>query len=108
MPDLSGAILFVEDDAESQPHHFDRDLQSLLHTVDDEVQGLVIGGFERASRMTRQLLEQIVSTKTQLRGVPVVANVDFGHTDPLLTLPVGGRVSVAATDAHADLLLTQH
>ncbi len=31
MPELEGTIASVEDDAESQPHHFDRDLQSLLH-----------------------------------------------------------------------------
>ncbi len=109
MPHLSRAIVFVEDDAESQPHHFDRDLQSLLHHAGgDQVQGLVIGRFERASRMTRDLLEQIVSTKRQLRGVPVVANVDFGHTDPLLTFPVGGHVSIAAKGGHADLRVTQH
>ncbi len=36
--------------------------------------------------MTREALEHIVATKAQLRGVPVIANVDFGHTDPLVTL----------------------
>jgi hypothetical protein len=41
----------------------------------------------------------------------VVANVDFGHTDPLVTvtLPIGGTVEVLATrDAGARIRITRH
>jgi muramoyltetrapeptide carboxypeptidase LdcA involved in peptidoglycan recycling len=31
MPDLAGSVLLLEDDEEAQPHHFDRELQSLIH-----------------------------------------------------------------------------
>lgn len=109
MPELSDAIVLVEDDAESQPHHFDRDLQSLLQQPGaDRLQGVLVGRFERASGMTRDALTQIVGTKRQLRGVPVIANVDFGHTDPLVTLPIGGRADITAEGRSAQITITEH
>ncbi|MEV4308867.1 S66 peptidase family protein [Nonomuraea sp. NPDC049624] len=92
MPSLDGALLIVEDDLESHPAIFARNLTSLLQLPGAEtVRGLVIGRFQQASRMTRALLEQIVETQPGLRDVPVLANVDVGHTNPLATFPVGGR-----------------
>ena len=29
-----------------------------------------------------------------LEGKPVIANLDFGHSTPLLTLPVGGTAAL--------------
>ncbi|MEU1390779.1 MULTISPECIES: S66 peptidase family protein [unclassified Nonomuraea] len=98
MPSLDGALLIVEDDLESHPATFARNLTSLLQLPGAEtVRGLVIGRFQQASRMTRALLEQIVETQPGLRDVPVLANVDVGHTNPLATFPVGGRARLAVT-----------
>src|ERR1035437_753973 len=96
MPTLAGSILMIEDDCESTPAHFARDLTSLLQLPDaTDVQGLVIGRFQRASGMSRALLEQIVQSQTVLAGVPVLANADFGHTFPVMTFPIGGRASIS-------------
>lgn len=102
MPSLGGCLLFVEDDEESRAEHFDRDLQSLLHQVDlTGLAGLVIGRFQRASNIRREILAEIVATKQALAGVPVIAQVDFGHTTPQLTLPIGGRARLEAQgDSH--------
>ncbi|MFF2030608.1 S66 peptidase family protein [Arthrobacter sp. NPDC058192] len=96
MPSLDGALLFLEDDYESHPATFARDLTSLLQVPDARgITGLVIGRFQRASRMTKDLLEQIVRTQQGLSGLPVLANADFGHTQPQITLPIGGRAELA-------------
>ncbi len=72
----------IEDDSESLPHTFDRDLQSLIHQPGFErVRGLAIGRFQKASQMTPDLLRAIIGTKRELRGLPIIADVDFGHTD---------------------------
>jgi len=93
MPSLQDSILFLEDDYESRAHHFDRDLQSLIHLPDFAgVRGLVIGRFQKASEMTKELLTEIMRSKKQLSHIPVVANVDFGHSEPKITFPVGARV----------------
>lgn len=93
MPDLAERILLVEDDLEEQPVHFRRALTSLLQQPGAErVRAILVGRFQQRSNMTRRLLEQIVPS-----GIPIVANVDFGHTSPISTLPVGGTVEIDTT-----------
>lgn len=108
MPSLDGALLIVEDDAESDPVTFARNLTSLLQVPDAVgVRGLVVGRFQRASGMTRALLEQIVARQPRLAGLPVLANADFGHTSPLVTLPIGGQATVTV-GAQPSLVVTEH
>ena len=109
MPDLDGSVLFVEDDAAVKPWDFDRDLVSLIQQPGfDRVRALVIGRFQRASGMTRPLLERIVTAKPELSDVPVVANVDFGHTTPIITFPIGGTVLVVADRESPGLTIIDH
>lgn len=109
MPSLEGAVVFVEDDAQVKPWDVDRDLVSLLQQPGfASVRGLVIGRFQRATGMTLELLSQIVATKPELAGLPVLANVDFGHTTPCMTLPIGGMVELVAYSAGSSLTVTRH
>ena len=91
MPNMSDCILFVEDDELSIPETFARDLTSLLQAI-GPIRGLMIGRFQRKSGMTEELLHFILQKQPQLAGIPVMYNVDIGHTQPLLTLPIGGKV----------------
>lgn len=109
MPSLDGAILLLEDDFESHPATFARDLTSLLQLPDAAgVRGLAIGRFQKESRMTRSLLEQIIARQPSLEGVPVVANIDIGHTYPLATFPIGGEARLEAGAGAGSLLLLRH
>jgi muramoyltetrapeptide carboxypeptidase LdcA involved in peptidoglycan recycling len=95
MPSLDGALLMIEDDAMSDADTFARDLASLLQQPGAAgVQGVVIGRFQEASQVSRHLLEQIIGRHGRLAGLPVLANVDFGHTNPLATFPIGGQASL--------------
>lgn len=108
-PHLENSILFLEDDYESQPHHFDRDLQSLcLMPAFKQVKGLVIGRFQKASGMTKELLHAIIRTKKELRSIPVIAGVDFGHTSPMITFPIGGHVIINATQDKVNITIIKH
>lgn len=109
MPSLDNAIVFIEDDYSSNPFLFDRDLQSLLHQPDAEgIRALVIGRFQPESGIRRPLLEQIIASKKELKGKPVIANADFGHTSPMFTFPVGGSVQLQAEENRATLLFYKH
>jgi len=91
MPDISNSILFLEDDYEVNPPDFDRDLQSLIHTPNfDKVKGIVIGRFQKKTDMTLEKLKYIIKTKKELENIPIIAGVDFGHTYPMITFPIGG------------------
>jgi len=108
-PDLKDSVLFIEDDDESLPHTFDRDLQSLIHQPGfEEVRGIVIGRFQKKSQMTNDLLVKIIKTKKELDSLPVIANVDFGHTDPKITFPVGGTVEIIAEDDLFSIKILKH
>jgi muramoyltetrapeptide carboxypeptidase LdcA involved in peptidoglycan recycling len=109
MPSLKNSILFLEDDEESKAQHFDRDLQSLIHLKDFKyVKGLVIGRFQKESGISKDDLVQIVKTKKQLNKIPVLANADFGHTDPKFTFPIGGDVELKVTKSKGYLTFKTH
>ncbi len=109
MPDLDNTILFLEDDEESLPHHFDRNLVSLIQQPSfSGVKAIVIGRFQKASKMTNDLLRQMIDTKKELANLPVIANVDFGHTNPIITYPVGGEVLVNADKQKPAMTITRH
>ena len=109
MPSLKNTILFIEDDEESKPQHFDRDLQSLIHLPDfDGVKGIVIGRFQKASEMSEKLLTKIIKTKRELNDIPVIANVDFGHTTPHITFPIGGKARIFASKDKTKLEILEH
>ena len=111
MPSLQDSMLFLEDDHYTTDDiaEFDRNLQSLIHQPGfASVRALIIGRFQEGSLMTRAVLEQIIATKPELQGVPVVANVDFGHTDPLITFPIGGEVQLILQDQKRSLEILKH
>ena len=109
MPELDNTILFLEDDEESLPHHFDRDLVSLIQQPNfSGVKAIVIGRFQKASKMTNDLLLQMIESKKELKDIPVVANVDFGHTNTIITYPVGGMVEVKADKNYPSIVITKH
>ncbi len=95
MPNLKGSILFLEDDDTSKYVDFDRNLQSLIHLPDFKgVKGVVIGRFQKATEMASEKLIKIIKNKAELKNIPVIANVDFGHTSPIITFPIGGEASI--------------
>lgn len=109
MPDLQDSILFIEDDEESPPHTFDRDLQSLLHQADfSGVRGVVIGRFQKASQMEESKLLQIIGGKRELQRIPVVMNANFGHCTPQFTFPIGGRGEIKASHGKAQITILEH
>ena len=108
-PDISNSVLFLEDDAESKLVNFDRDLQSLIHLPNfDKVKGLVVGRFQNASEIKTEHLIKAIKSKRELSHIPVLANVDFGHTDPMVTFPIGGEVKMNVSDHKSVLEIVKH
>ncbi|WP_071459870.1 S66 peptidase family protein [Bacillus massilinigeriensis] len=104
MPSLKNSILFIEDDEESHLRTFDRDLQSLLHLPNaDGIQGVLIGRFQKDSGVTEEALRKIISSKEELTGVPVIAHVNFGHVNPIATIPIGCKASINTMDGNMDI-----
>lgn len=95
---FKGKILFVEDDEGESPKTVDRYFTQLRQMgVYEKLAGMVIGRFSRSVGFTKKdSLECIL--REALRGYqfPVITGVDFGHTDPLITIPLGIRCRINA------------
>jgi muramoyltetrapeptide carboxypeptidase len=92
-PDLAGALLFLETgEARSTPAWVDAVLQDYENMgVFADLGGLLIGrpvGYTAAQRVA---LRAVVLERTRRYAFPIVSDMDFGHTVPQVTLPLGCR-----------------
>lgn len=91
-PDIKDSILFLEHCAEHELWVFNRNLQALAQHPDFKtVKAIVFGRFEPANPMTKDLLAKMVLSKKELEGKVIIGNVDFGHTTPIISFPIGGH-----------------
>lgn len=108
-PGLNDSILVLEEDEEINPPLFDRQLQSLIHQTDFHgVQGILIGRFQKKTKMTRDLLQKIISTKKELKNIPVIASLDIGHTTPQMITPIGGSIEMFADQNNLNIKIIEH
>lgn len=102
MPNISGSILFLEDDdlcGDVFLQEFDRNLQSIIQMSNfDKVKGLVIGRAQVKGNMDNTKWEKLITTKKELKNIPVIIGADFGHTTPMFTFPIGGKCRINATN----------
>lgn len=68
----------------------------------------MIGRFQKASKMTVEKIFKIIKTKQELDNLPVIAEADFGHTDPKITFPIGGEASLEAVKGRIKLEILKH
>jgi muramoyltetrapeptide carboxypeptidase LdcA involved in peptidoglycan recycling len=109
MPKIEDSILFLEDDDEEHVATIDRDLQSIIHQPGfEKVRGVVIGRFQPKTGMTKELLTKIIKSKIELNNIPVIANVDFGHTMPIITFPIGGVVEIEVSANNSLIRIVEH
>ncbi len=106
MLDLENAILFLEDDSEESAATIQRMLQQLKQAGHlDKIKGIVFGRFQKDSDITREQINKILSNMFGKIEFPVIANVDFGHTDPMLSLPLGNDVFVNTKERKIEIEL---
>ncbi|RZM77761.1 S66 peptidase family protein [Leptolyngbya iicbica] len=100
VPDLTGAILFLEDVGESI-YRIDRMLTQLkLAGVLDQLAGFVFGQCTNCGPSGGYgglTLEQVLTDHIAPLGIPAWWNAAIGHVEPILTLPLGLTVTMDAT-----------
>ncbi len=99
-PDFHGALLFLET-SEDKPSSAwvdgvlaDYENMGVLAAAS----GLLFARPYGYDEEEREALRRVILERTRAYSFPVLADVDFGHTSPMLTLPVGVR---AVLDADA-------
>jgi len=99
-----------------RPPAFERAIEQLIQArLFDNVRGVIFGRYhafdkmsgdvqsETTEEMQRQL-EDILYRKLGSFGVPIISRVDFGHTDPMLTIPLGVRARLSSHDHRLEIL----
>ncbi|GAB7349304.1 hypothetical protein MBLNU459_g8445t1 [Dothideomycetes sp. NU459] len=105
LPDYTGRILLLETpegmkEGTPFPPDFARSSMADLRLsgILGSVAGIVVGRpYMYDEEMTAEF-EKIVVAQCYGTDFPILANVDVGHTDPILTLPLGAMVSLSSEE----------
>jgi muramoyltetrapeptide carboxypeptidase len=103
---FDGAILFLED-YNTPTINIWNDLQVLrLAGAFDRIAGLIIGPVDGISIMegTTQTLREVVEDVVGDRDIPILANVNCGHSGPNVPLPLGVRAAIDADALTIELM----
>ena len=105
-----GAILFIETSEEAPPPGFFRwwlrnyAAQGILGVLS----GIILARPDpKGDPHYRDKLERVLTTvlaETGLSGLPVLSGLDFGHTQPMLTLPYGARARIDCATGRFSIL----
>lgn len=98
MPEVFGSILFLEDDETCNPALVSRFFQQFKHIGwFEKISGIVIGRFTEQSKFTNDnSLDKLLKEYFKKVDFSIMYNVDFGHSDPIITIPNGGHASIDA------------
>ncbi|OGN59238.1 MAG: peptidase S66 [Chlamydiae bacterium RIFCSPHIGHO2_12_FULL_27_8] len=112
IPNIEDSILFIEDDSMAKKYcdvEFDRNLQSLLHqNILRNIKAVIIGRFQKASKMNLSKIKKIIKSKKELENILVLSELDFGHSDPKITFPIGGEIFINASKNEIDIKILKH
>jgi muramoyltetrapeptide carboxypeptidase LdcA involved in peptidoglycan recycling len=88
---MDRAVLFLEtSEAVPPPARIDALLQDYENMgVFAQLQGLLFGRPYRYTDLQRQELHAVLLERTRHYDFPIIADMDFGHTAPQFTLPIG-------------------
>lgn len=105
LPDDQDIILFVEEDDIVDIEAFDRLLQSVAENYKDKIKALLVGRFQDASNLKVLDISKFVAVNPYLKDIPVLSGLDFGHTSPMATIPIGARAIVSAESSKGTILV---
>lgn len=101
-PDFSNAILFWEtpesgDDFTKgeKVENIDAYLTDLeLSGVFKKIKGMIVGRFFGYSEQQKNEAIKVIQERTSGYKFPILMNVDIGHSDPMITIPLGVQVRI--------------
>ncbi len=96
-PSFKDAVLFLEEvkTGPSVLQEIDQSLAQLaMLGVFDEIKGLVVGKLNDATAYEIRMFDHLICRHTAAYDFPILSQVDLGHTDPKLTLPIGIHASL--------------
>lgn len=95
-PDWKDAFFFWEtSDEKPEPMTIDSLLMDYENMgVLSQLSGMLVGRPMKYSDEEKQALRDVILARTAKYDFPIVTDMDFGHTSPQLTLPIGCRAEI--------------
>lgn len=101
MPDFKDKILFIED-AFTSPQKFNRDIETLKqNNILNQIKGIIVGTFFSVD-CTQSDFEKILNE--YITDKPMIYNVNFGHSKPIMTIPIGVWAEIDSCNSKIILL----
>ncbi len=102
--DLQSAVLFLETSEDAPPPSFLAEFVRCLAAMDilEGLSGILLGrpggGVDpNTFHAYDTALCETVREEYGLNEIPIVTNMDFGHTDPMFVIPIGMKVQIDST-----------
>lgn len=105
-PDWEGAILFFETSEDKpSPATVDGILMDYQNMgVFEKLRGMLVGRPMAYSDEEKQALRERILERTQRYAFPIITDMDFGHTSPQLTLPLGCMARIDARQKRFEIV----
>ena len=96
----------LEDDSESSEDTFIRQLNGvLMQDFANKIRGILVGRFQKETNPNTLTIYQTIQNR--MPNVPVIMNLDFGHTTPLLTIPTGAYCEMNARGNEFEITISR-
>ncbi|PIF05450.1 MAG: LD-carboxypeptidase [Draconibacterium sp.] len=93
-----GKILFLEpSESMMPPHYFKSILRNYAASgILKNIKGLILGRpyHNQYAKEYETILQQVIAEEEGLTHLPIITNMDFGHTCPTFTLPYGIKAEI--------------
>lgn len=105
-PDWNGAIFFFETSEDKpSPATIDGILMDYENMgVLENLNGMLIGRPRGYSLEEKAQLREIILDRTRRHSFPIVSDMDFGHTSPQFSIPIGCRARIHAESRSFEIL----
>jgi muramoyltetrapeptide carboxypeptidase len=105
-PDMTGAILFIETSEDcAGPEAVDAMLMDYQNMgVFDAIAGLLVARPYGMDDETAEEFWRVIDARTARFSFPVVGDLDFGHTSPQMTVPVGVPARIDGSRRSVELI----
>ncbi len=105
-PDWNKALFFFETSEEKpSPSTVDGILMDYQNMgVFEKIRGLIVGRPMYYSNEEKQSLREILLERTRGYSFPIITDMDFGHTAPQFTIPLGIRARIDSTQNRFEIV----
>ena len=105
-PDFRGNILFWESCEGNMGPEYGQELEFIdsyltdleLSNMFNEISGMVVGIPYGYNNDETEKLKKLIMEKTSDYKFPILFNVNIGHCDPIITVPIGASVKMDSSN----------